>query len=161
MLLIILSSVLPTKEDFYGFRILLAISVLTRALIVSVRYGYMTNSRYEALHQRGVDYTWITQDFILKGWLKQNLRLIKSEIEASKNRLCIEEHEFSLNFSKELPEKVAEKFSQVDYYEKRAISNRDIKHSLKHHKMVMKAKRRLEKKNKSQIGMLFFGLFQN
>ena len=152
ILFLILSSVLKTTEDFSGFRYLLLISVISRAYIISVRYGFMSDIRFETLHQNDVGLKWITGDFILKGWLKQNPGLIRSEIEATKNRLSIEEHEFSFNFLQELPPNVAEKFSKVDYYERKNVTSREIKQTLNHHKLFMMAKKKLEREKKGEIG---------
>lgn len=98
----------------------------------------MSNLRYK-LYKVKATPKWISEDFLVLGWLKMNPKTLNDQIQATKHRLQIYEDEFMFNFVEALPEDLANRFLKTDFYDINAkYSGKDIKDKIKLQKQVHK-----------------------
>jgi hypothetical protein len=138
---ILTSFLLPTKGLNYGDRLFIILIIVTRSFIIGVRYGFMSDARYN-LMKKDANFEWITNDFLFLGWLKLSPKTLKQEIEATKHRTQIIEQEFTFTFIQTLNSELAEKFQKEDYYEINKFDEKELKSKINIQKSVIFKKRK-------------------
>ena len=113
------------------------ISVISRSFIIALRYGVMSDARWEILHQRN-QAIWVKSDFIRAGWENLQLPTCLREIQASKYRLQIEDEDFNFTFLERLSPEQHEKLSNFHYYGSKNIRTKDIFAEIKNSLKVLK-----------------------
>lgn len=98
-----------------------AVSVLTRSMIIAIRYSFVSKSRYSVMKLRN-SADWVYADLIVFNWDRISFSSINHEIKASIYRLRIEEDDFNFTFLKPLSHDYHNKLSNPEYYQEKNLS---------------------------------------
>lgn len=115
------------------------LAVITRSLIIAIRYGYMSKTRYSVCKLKQT-LEWITDDLILLQWGKVSFASIESETKASKYRMKVENDDFMFQFMTPLDKDDHDRFSNPDFYKEKNIKVSDIVKEYKAKKKLAKQK---------------------
>lgn len=110
--------------DFYDM-IFPVVSVLTRSLIIAIRYSFMSNSRYSVMKLKN-PLEWVFADLIVMNWDRISFNSINQEINASIYRLKVEEDDFDFTFLKPLSHEYHNKLSNWHYYEEKNLKMKEV-----------------------------------
>ena len=97
-------------------------AIITRSMIIAIRYAYMSKTRYSVM-KRKQNFEWIKQDLILASWQKITFQSINTEIEATKYRVKYERSDFSFNFLTPIDHDFQQRLSDSGYYKNLEIAD--------------------------------------
>lgn len=83
---------------YYDQFVFYNISLIIRAFLIAVRYGYCSSLRFSLMNKSVQETKYLSRDLLLVGWANYSREGIDSEIEAVLWRKQIEENFFNLAF---------------------------------------------------------------
>lgn len=120
------------------------LTVLSRSLIIAVRYASMSNSKYSTL-KSNQNFEEIGQDLLVQSWQQINFQTFDLEFDATKYRLKIELDDFNFNFLTPVSEDTLQRYSDPDYYKDKKMDSRD---AVKERKQIIKDEKKGKKSEK-------------
>lgn len=117
------------------------LTIVTRSLIIGIRYGYMSDSRYKVMKVKQT-INWVIGDLVVPNWDRVPFESATREIQATKYRVKIEDDDFSFQFLKPLSKDMHEKLLDENYYTSKNLSMKDVVKEIKGSKKeILKEKR--------------------
>jgi hypothetical protein len=113
------------------------ITIIIRSLIIAIKYGLMSNTRYSVLKKKH-NFEWMTAELLIIQWQQANFTSIETEIKASKYRMKVEDDDFMFQFIDPLDKVDHEQLSNPDYYKENKLKVSDIVKELKAKKKLTK-----------------------
>jgi hypothetical protein len=101
------------------------VTVLTRSLIIAIRYSFMSKSRY-SLMKRNNPMEWISSDLIAVNWDRISFNSLNLELKSSVYRLKVEDDDFDFTFLNPLPLEFHRKLSNSNYYEEKNLTMKEV-----------------------------------
>ncbi|CAI2386921.1 unnamed protein product [Moneuplotes crassus] len=148
----------PTKGLTYYEIGFLVYIVTARSFVIAVRYGFMSRARYK-LYKSKTNFSWISQDLLLFGWLKMSPSSLREQVNATKHRIKILDEEWNFNFVESLPLDLHLKLCNLDYYLDEGFNEKDykckIKSAIKVHQMRKSKKSSFVGENLDMIHRVF------
>jgi hypothetical protein len=91
-------------------------TILTRAIIIAVRYAYMPKLRYQVMKQYQA-FNFIWDDLIITSWVNLDFKSIFNEINSTIKRNRIETTDFKYQFLLPLSNDMHERMNDEDFYD--------------------------------------------
>lgn len=127
----------------YADVVLMVITLAIRSIIISVRYGMMSKIRY-GLMKTKLSIIYITSDFIVYAWANITPKTLEEEIRAVKYRNEISDDDFIFSFVEELPQRLRNRLTHEDYYDKNSFNLTKFKKLVNQQKRFVLKSRRLK-----------------
>lgn len=120
------------------------LTVLTRSMIIGIRYAFMSNSRYSVMKLKQ-DFDWINNDLVVSNWDRISFESLNREIKATKYRLNFESDDLDFTFLKPLKTEWHSKLTDENYYKDKNIKMSEVVKALS---VEWKSLKKLKKERK-------------
>ena len=117
-------------------------TILTRSMVIAVRYSYMSNARYSVLKSRQT-FDYLKLDLIILSWRNLKFEALEHEIRTSRTRLEYEEEDFRFSFMTPIDIDLYSKISNPFYYKENELT---CKNAVKLKKIKIKEQKKLKVK---------------